>query len=183
MDFGFFGIGTWELMVIGLIALLVLGPKQMILLARKAGELLHQFQMMWQEASKTIDQEIKALESETGDVSGLGKDIQALADEMKSALNVNLPSSGNNSNTIRPPTQPPPPSVWVPSPPPPGNGATAESKPSGANGVSADSTTASTPPKQSEDSSAGPTEQPAADARPDEPKKKYSAWSNKNPAE
>lgn len=179
MDFGFFGIGTWELMVIGLIALLVLGPKQMILLARKAGELLHQFQLMWQEASKTIDQEIKSLESEAGDVGGLGKDFQALADEMKSALSVSLPSNGKEANTIQPPTQPPPPSIKLPSPPPPGNGTSAESKPSG----TSDSTTASIPPKQSEDSSAGPTEQPAADARPDEPKKKYSAWSNKNPAE
>lgn len=181
MDFGFFGIGTWELMVIGLIALLVLGPKQMILLARKAGELLHQFQLMWQEASKTIDQEVKALENETSDVTGLGKDLQSLADEMKSALNVSLPSNGKESNTIQPPTQPPPPSVWLPSPPPPGNnGTTVESKPASAN---PDTTTASTPAKQTEDSSAGSAEQPAAGARPDEPQKKYSAWSNKNPAE
>ncbi len=130
MDFGFFGIGAWELLVIGLLALIILGPKQMILLARKAGELLRQFQQIWQEASKTIDREIRVIESETGGIATIGKDIQSLAKEVKSAMTVDLAGKGDtpkpqppNEGAPRPaPTTPPAAPArapaWTSSPPP-----------------------------------------------------------------
>lgn len=114
------GIGTWELMVIGLIALVVLGPKQMIVMARKAGELLRQMQEIWAEASKTIDKEIKAIEEEAGDITTLPKEITALTNEMKNALTLDLnttlgrPESTAAQNSIRPPTAP---SAWTETPP------------------------------------------------------------------
>lgn len=119
----FFGIGTWELMVIGLIALIVLGPKQMIILARRAGELLRQFQAIWQEASKTIDKEIKAIEAEAGDLTQLPKEITALTNEMKNALTLETPPNGKSQPatpappasvpSIRPPDLAAPPSAWA----------------------------------------------------------------------
>jgi sec-independent protein translocase protein TatB len=182
MDLGFFGIGTWELLVIGLIALVVLGPKQMILLARKAGELLRQFQLMWQEASKTIDKELKTLDDDGPDLKGLGKEFQSLADEMKNTLgSISIPGIKiDNEPTIRPPATPPPTTVWERRPrtikPPNGNGA--EAKPAE---QAADSSTSPAPAATPEDSSTGSADMPAAEARSDESAPKYSAWSNKKP--
>ena len=99
----FFGIGTWELMVIGLIALVVLGPKQMIVLARKAGELMRQLQDIWHEASRTLDKEMQAIETESPDMGGLGKEFDSLANEVKSAMKFNLPGFETDSQTIQPP--------------------------------------------------------------------------------
>jgi sec-independent protein translocase protein TatB len=184
MDFGFFGIGTWELLVIGLIALVVLGPKQMILLARKAGELLHQFQLMWQEASKTIDKELKTLDEDGTNIQGLGKEIQSLADEMKNTIgSISIPGTKvDKEPTIHSPTTPPPATVWERRPrtikPPNGNGA--ETKPAE---QPADSSTTSAPATAPEDSSTGSADMPAAEAKSDEPTPKYSAWSNKKPTE
>ncbi|MBM4424402.1 MAG: hypothetical protein FJ030_13605 [Chloroflexi bacterium] len=118
----FFGIGTWELMVIGLIALVVLGPRQMILLARKAGEYMRMFQKLWAEASRTIDKEIKAIEEEAGGLGNIGEEIQSLEKELKSAVNLNIPANGNTkpsaatANSIQPPTKPAP-AAPVPSQP------------------------------------------------------------------
>lgn len=129
----FFGIGGWELMVIGLIALIVLGPKQMILLARKAGEYLRQFQQIWQEASKTLDKEIKAIEAETPGIDGLGQEIQNLEKELKAAVNVNFPMdtgakpSTTQTNTIQPPPSPAPP---IPATPPPSTASSGSTPPS-----------------------------------------------------
>src|SRR5574341_2665173 len=130
MDFGLFGIGVWELLVIGLIALIVLGPKQMIRMARQAGELLRQFQQVWLEASKTIDKELRAIEDDTSDLGSLGKEIESLPKDIKSAVTVSIPGNGGTP-TIRPPdastpaptpakptAAPTPPSAWGSSPPP-----------------------------------------------------------------
>jgi sec-independent protein translocase protein TatB len=181
MDFGFFGIGTWELLVIGLIALIVLGPKQMIVMARKAGELLRQFQQIWQEASKTIDREIRVIEEETGSIGSIGKEIQSIAKDVKSAMTINLPMEGDTSkkpatNDRAPepadpgglPSEPAvtftPPSAWTPPPAP---------KPS----------PTTKPVRQSSNQ---PTEQPAdaSDTQPSapatsEPETRYPAWTSK----
>jgi Sec-independent protein translocase protein TatA len=169
-------------LMIGLIALIVLGPKQMILLARKAGELLRQFQLMWQEASKTIDKELKTLDDDGTALKGLGKEFQSLANEMKSTFGgLNIPSTKiDNEPTIRPPDQPAPTTVWAPRPRTikPENGNGAEAKPAE---QPADSSTTSAPAAAPEDSSTGSADMPAAEARSDEPTPKYSAWSNKKP--
>jgi Tat protein translocase TatB subunit len=150
----FFGIGTWELMVVGLIALIVLGPKQMIILARRAGELLRQFQGIWQEASKTIDKEIKAIEAEAGDLTQLPKEFTALTNQVKNALTLDSPANGKTQSaspaqpepSIRPPA---PPSAWTASPSPmaaaPGNGASTESGTSSTNEAPPTSETTAAP--------------------------------------
>jgi sec-independent protein translocase protein TatB len=180
----FLGIGTWELMVIGLIALVVLGPKQMIILARRAGELLRQFQAIWQEASKTIDKEIKAIESEAGDLTQLPKEITALTTEMKNALNLDLAGNGKPQPTpppapsIKPPHAPTTQTAWQasPTPPPatPGNGTetvSPTSQPANAN----DQTT-ETPKHPTAATPSIPTSQPPSNP----PTPKYSAWKSKS---
>lgn len=59
----FFGIGSWELLVIAILALVILGPKQMIMLARKAGELLRRLQQEWEQTYGTLQREIKDIET------------------------------------------------------------------------------------------------------------------------
>lgn len=153
----FLGIGTWELMVIGLIALIVLGPKQMIILARRAGELLRQFQGIWQEASKTIDKEIKAIEAEAGDLTQLPKEITALTNEMKNAFTRETPANGKSqpvppaqpAPSIRPPNLPAPSSAWTPSPPRPAEPPdTPTSTPRSANEAGPPQSTPTTEPPQ-----------------------------------
>ncbi len=177
MDFGFFGIGVWELLVIGLIALIVLGPKQMIRMARRAGELLRQFQQVWQEASRTIDKELRAIEEDTGDLGSLGKEIESLAKDVKSAMTVNIPDNGDTP-TIRPPDA----STPTPTPAKP----TAASTPSSAwisspTPLSPQSSTE--PASQSPNQPAGQPAEPVDTQSPSHPatrpQTRYPAWTSK----
>lgn len=59
----FFGIGSWEILVIAILALVILGPKQMIMLARKAGELLRRLQQEWEQTYGTLQRELKDIET------------------------------------------------------------------------------------------------------------------------
>jgi Tat protein translocase TatB subunit len=61
----FFGIGSWEVLVIAILALVILGPKQMIVLARKAGELLRRLQQEWEQTYGTLQREMKEIETDT----------------------------------------------------------------------------------------------------------------------
>ncbi len=81
----FFGIGTWELLVIGILALAVLGPRQLIQLARKAGELLRQFQLLWAGTSVKLQDEIKSID-DMKEVTGLANEIRAVGKSMTDAL-------------------------------------------------------------------------------------------------
>jgi sec-independent protein translocase protein TatB len=174
----FMGIGTWELMVIGLIALIVLGPKQMIVMARKAGELLRQFQDIWQEASKTIDKEIKAIEAEAGDLTSLPREITALTNEVKNALTLDQPSNGKSQAAPAPPLEPsirpPGPSAWSPAPAAPAaaavDGSPAPSEPTHPQ-------PAEPPPASSDQPAETPALQPPAG--PADPPTRYPAWTTK----
>jgi sec-independent protein translocase protein TatB len=188
----FMGIGTWELMMIGLIALIVLGPKQMIIMARKAGELLRQVQEIWGEASKTIDKEIKAIEEEAGDLTALPKEITALTNDMRNALRIDnlIPSSRSESTaasqpTIRPPTAP----AWTATPPPadptlatPADASTAPSQPAAPAPVSDQTTQPDQPPAPTTSATTGPATSTPAENQPSQPAGtpvKYSAWTSK----
>ena len=59
----FFGIGSWEGLVIAILALVILGPKQMIMMARKAGELLRRVQREWDQTYGTLEREMKDIET------------------------------------------------------------------------------------------------------------------------
>ncbi len=54
-----FGIGTSELLVILLIALIVLGPKEIPKVARTLGRAMREFQRVTDELRHTIDMEIE----------------------------------------------------------------------------------------------------------------------------
>ncbi|MEK9164194.1 MAG: twin-arginine translocase TatA/TatE family subunit [Chloroflexota bacterium] len=60
----FFGIGSWEVLVIAILALVILGPKQMIIMARKAGELLRRLQREWERTYGTLEREMKDIETD-----------------------------------------------------------------------------------------------------------------------
>lgn len=174
----FFGIGSWELIVIGLIALIVLGPKQMILLARKAGEYLRQFQVIWQEASRTLDKEVKALETEAGGSIGeLGREIQNLEKELKAAVNKTISLDGIISPPGAPasPVQPPP----SPAPPIPATPPTPTAAAQPPNGPAPEPPGDSAHiPWSARDAGATPPPGHSADRLPDHPTK-YPAWTTK----
>ena len=58
---GFFNLGTPEVIVIGAVAWLVLGPKELFRLARQAGEFIGEWQQLGQQAK---DQFTSAIEQE-----------------------------------------------------------------------------------------------------------------------
>ena len=89
----FFGIGAWEILLIGLIALSIFGPKQLILFARKAGEYTRKFQLMWQENMKVLEDEMRAIENEVADVKTelqtIGTDLQKETAQIGSQIQEN----------------------------------------------------------------------------------------------
>ncbi len=89
----FFGIGAWELLLIGLISLTIFGPKQLILFARKAGEYTRKFQLLWQENMKVLEDEVRAIENEVTEVKkefeNVGTDLQNETNRIGSTLQTN----------------------------------------------------------------------------------------------
>jgi len=90
----FFGIGAWEILLIGLIALTIFGPKQLILMARKAGEYTRKFQLMWLENMKILEDEVRAIENEVSDVKkeleNVGADLQKETNQIGSQMQENV---------------------------------------------------------------------------------------------
>jgi len=63
---GFLGVGTSELVVIGIVAWLVLGPKRLYQLARDIGKISGEIKSVAEEARQTFQQ---AIDVESGDLS------------------------------------------------------------------------------------------------------------------
>lgn len=61
----FLNVGTWELVFILIIAILVVGPERMVEMARSFGRLSRQLRKMSSEFTSTIQAEIAATERET----------------------------------------------------------------------------------------------------------------------
>jgi sec-independent protein translocase protein TatB len=120
----FFGIGLWELLMIAVIALVVLGPRQMIRMSRKAGEYARQFRSLWEQWSVVLQKELGALDG-TNVVHEVSQEIQGLKSEMQKSLQA-LQSEATTATTIAPPTTASP---VIPSPPPPTNGEAATTPP------------------------------------------------------
>jgi Sec-independent protein translocase protein TatA len=51
----FFNIGTWEALVLALLALLLFGPEDMLKAARKLGAFAQELRHLWQEAASSLD--------------------------------------------------------------------------------------------------------------------------------
>lgn len=59
-----FGIGGWELILIGLIAVLILGPERMVRYAYRAGRWMRQFSVIWQESLDVLRENLGEFEEE-----------------------------------------------------------------------------------------------------------------------
>jgi sec-independent protein translocase protein TatB len=97
----FLNVGPWEVMVILVIAILVVGPKRMVEIARTLGQIAAQVRSLSNEFLTTIQSEIDATEQETratiestvkgaqeqvkGEIEGQGEetrqDVKRLGDE------------------------------------------------------------------------------------------------------
>ncbi len=147
----FFGIGLWEVLMIAVIALVVLGPRQMIILSRKAGEYLRLLNQMWQKASAEIKDQLDDIDDDTG---GVTKGFEALKNEATKAM-----QSFQENLTIASP--PPPNGSEQPAAPPKTTVATSTSA----------SPAADTPKQES-----APPAKPESSAPPKPP---YAAWVGK----
>ncbi len=87
-----FGIGSTELLLILVVALLVLGPKSLPKLAQNIGKILGQFQRTSKEFQRTINAEI-ALEEE----ADKRKEQEKLVAKQEVKLEKNLTAQNTNS--------------------------------------------------------------------------------------
>jgi Sec-independent protein translocase protein TatA len=87
---GFFNIGTGELMIIIVIAILVIGPKRMLELGQSIGRLTRRGRQIWNEVMKTIQAELQdtkeAVEEITAGGSDLAAEVKATGQETDKAL-------------------------------------------------------------------------------------------------
>jgi sec-independent protein translocase protein TatA len=87
---GFFNIGTGELMIIIVIAILVIGPKRMLELGQSVGRLTRRGREIWNEVMKTIQTELQdtkeAVEELAAGGSDLAAEVRATGQETDKAL-------------------------------------------------------------------------------------------------
>ena len=69
-----FGIGTSEVLIILLIALIILGPKELPKIARTLGRTIREFQRATDELKHTIDSEIEIDEEVRSEERRVGKE-------------------------------------------------------------------------------------------------------------
>jgi Sec-independent protein translocase protein TatA len=74
---GFFNIGTGELMVIIIIAILVIGPKRMLELGQALGRLTRRGREIWNEVMKTIQAELQDTKEAVEEITAGGSDLAA----------------------------------------------------------------------------------------------------------
>ena len=82
---GFGGIGGWELVLLAVIMMAVLGPERMIKHAFQIGTWARQFSRYWKEGTSAFRQELRNLESESQmseDLPNLDE-IKGLASELR----------------------------------------------------------------------------------------------------
>jgi len=104
---GFGGIGGWELLLIAVIAILVLGPERMIHYAFRAGRFVRKMSVYWQEGAAAFRAEVhnieEAADSNISDIQDIGgtKDI---ASEFKTYANsvdsTTTSISGTSTDTL-----------------------------------------------------------------------------------
>lgn len=93
-----FGIGWAEMLVIGLVALIVVGPDKLPEMARTIGKIYHQLRQAATEAGQTISAEVELLNAEASKaMDGLDKDLPKAVlghptiEEIKKAVNPQSP--------------------------------------------------------------------------------------------
>lgn len=75
MSSGFFNIGTGELMLIIIIAILVIGPKRMLELGQALGRLTRRGREIWSEVMKTIQAELQDTKEAVDEIAASGSDL------------------------------------------------------------------------------------------------------------
>lgn len=99
---GFGGIGGWELVLVSVIAILVLGPERMIDHAFRAGHFVRKMSAYWQEGAAAFRVEVKnmekTVESDISDIQDIGG-LRDIASELKSydrsETSITTPTSGS----------------------------------------------------------------------------------------
>jgi len=99
----FFGIGPMELLVVLMLALIVLGPRQLPEAGRKLGKLMGDLRQMWTEVSSELSRELN--------VSDAVDDIRAVTDTIDSIRHPPSPAAlllgenaASDSTTVAQPT-------------------------------------------------------------------------------
>ena len=73
---GFGGIGGWEVILVTVIAILVLGPERMIDYAFRSGRFVRKMSIYWQEGADAFREEVKSIEetveSDVRDIQNIG---------------------------------------------------------------------------------------------------------------
>ncbi|MDG4549348.1 MAG: Sec-independent protein translocase protein TatB [Candidatus Contendobacter sp.] len=114
-----FEIGFWELIVVGVVALVVVGPEQLPGLARKAGFWLGKARRMIAEVRAEVDRELHLEEikqslrqqANLGEVKDLTDQMQSLRREIEEEFDDPGPPPGWQPGM---PTAGPPPPGWTP---------------------------------------------------------------------
>jgi Sec-independent protein translocase protein TatA len=122
-----FGIGPLEFLLIILIMLLLLGPKEMLQTARKIGQFVRQLvkSPIWGEVMET-SREIRDLPNKLVEDTGLGDDIAQIKKDTSAALkDVNVDIGKADLDKTQPAFQPPVP-FQAPIPGKNGNGSQVE---------------------------------------------------------
>lgn len=78
-----FDVGFWELAIIGIVALVIVGPERLPGLARTAGLWVGKARRMISDVKRDIDRELKA--SELSELSSIKKDIVQASEEVRKA--------------------------------------------------------------------------------------------------
>lgn len=94
MDFGF-GVGYSELFVLGIIAVIVIGPKDLPVVLRKFGQIMQRVRGMSREFQAHVDVAMK-----DAGVADLKKDLQGMQTAMNNS--VKPPEAGAAGNMITP---------------------------------------------------------------------------------
>lgn len=94
-----FDIGFWELAVIGVVALIILGPERLPKAARTAGLWLGKARRMFNEVKADIDRELKA--SEVAGLKDIGKEVQKAGESWKSSVESAAEDTGDISGSLQ----------------------------------------------------------------------------------
>ena len=84
---GFGGIGGWELLLVAVIAMLVLGPEHMVKHAYRFGRWARKLSIYWKEGTTSFREQLKDLEEEA---IGEGADLPNLAELKELAAEIRL---------------------------------------------------------------------------------------------
>ena len=99
MDFGF-GVGYSEMFVLAIIAVIVIGPKDLPAVLRTFGQFMRKARGMAREFQGQVDQAMKEAGADglKKDLAELKSSINSQADNMTAAPKISVPSAYNISN-------------------------------------------------------------------------------------